>query len=193
MRHYEQPCIPCSEDGVFDCVREKSPMKWRGVCEGPSAAAQAFSFENEPSPRTSSSSWVNSEGVPLSTPDVALTDVGDSPFPSTDQDSPTFPRKISLPEFDTPYGLRPPEIGQTSGAEPMPFRGVHPNPTQPITIPAISFLPSLWFSYMPPPLPTPLSSLGSENFQFSNATSSELDMASWVLPFPRGHTQASQG
>lgn len=67
-----------------------------------------------------------------------------------------------------------------------------PRPVPPAATPTPSVLPSLRFLSIPRQLHTPLSFLGPEHFQVSDTTSSELDMALWVLSFLGGRAQASQ-
>ena len=121
--------------------------------EGPPAAARARPF----SPKN--------ERNPRRSPSSCMNSQSSSLTPG-----------ISSPGFEPPVHWE----GSIPKTELVSIRDKSPPPFQPATP---SVLPSLRFPSIPHQLHTPLSFFGSEHFQVSNATSSELDMALWVLPF----------
>ena len=145
-------------------IREKLP-----------AVVQPFlsSFESGPSPG-GSSPLVNSQGASLPTSDVTSSDIGGSAAASADTNLTRVP-----PE---PDAANPPaaQEGPNLETQVVPFQEPSkPYPHQSTTAP--SFLPSLRFPSIPRQLDTPLSSFGSEYFQVSDTTSSELDLSLCVF------------
>ncbi|KAF9643250.1 hypothetical protein BDM02DRAFT_3123697 [Thelephora ganbajun] len=178
----KHPCTPCIKlNEGSNCVYEQSRTVQR-MREKLPAAAQPFlfSFKSEPSPCDSSSSWVTSEDSSLSASDIASPDTSSSAFSSTDPTSSrASPEGSCSPESGTLDESDPPTPQETSNSETqlVPFREESPEPHQPATIPAFSFLPSLRFPSIPRQLHMPLSLYDPERFQISDTTTSELDLS----------------
>jgi len=148
----------------------------------PPGAAQAprFSSDSGSSPCSSISSRLSSEGFPLSALDVTSPRTCGSVFTLGDQNLPDPPaRGHRFPESNSLGALGPPGVCPIQETKLVPFRGGHPNTSQPATMPTFSFLPTLRLPSIPRQLHASPSLFNPDRFQVSVVTTSpELD---WTL------------
>jgi len=159
-------------------VYEQSPVTKR-IREKLPLAVQPFlfSFNSEPSPSNSSSTWADNEDASF-----FASDVGSSALSSTDTNSSHVSPAASSSSESDPSGESDPPTPQdrsNSDMELAPFRKESPQPHQPepTATSTLSFLPSMRIPSIPRPLDIPLSSTSPEHFRVSDTTSSELDMS----------------
>jgi len=128
------------------------------------------------------------------TPDITSLGTRRSAFSLVDQTPSNSSRSGPYPpKSDVLDELEPlaPQEWTTPEMKLVPFQEP-PKPHQHVTTSTFSILPSLQFFPIPRPLRTTLSLFGSEHFQVSDTTPSELDLALCVFPFLRYHSQTSQ-
>lgn len=152
-------CTPCAKhDGGSDFVNERNPVTKHIRKKLPFRSYRPH---------------------PLSTLDVASSDIDGSVFSLTDTNSPrcflesSRPPKLQLVPFrEGSPKLRQPQLARTS---------------------IFPFLTSLRFPSIPRRLHIPLQPSGPEHLQVSDTTSSELDLSLCAFPFFGCSTQTSRG
>ena len=181
----KQPCTTCLRlDGGSDCVYEQSRiMQRKGERLPADAQPFLFSFKCKPSPCSSSSSWVTSEDASFSASNSASPETTSSPTPHPS--SPVSPEESLWSGCDAPDELSsgPPAPQKTSSPETqlVSLRGGSPGADQADGMPSFNSFSFSWLFSVPRPLHFPLAS-NPEDFQISDTTSSESDLALCVFP-----------